>query len=153
MIGQAILDRVAAAQWLSVASGNLQGFEEHSRKLKMFDAAMSKPAVFLTDHGESVIATSRVGTRSTRQMSLIVYHDAARINSDCIPADEDEAIIKAVRETLRPRYDDFGYPETNTLGNLCERCRIEGQIVKVPGDIDGEAMIVIPITVLEYDIP
>jgi uncharacterized phage protein gp47/JayE len=42
--------------------------------------------------------------------------------------------------------DNFS-TNANTLGGLVYWCRIEGRVFKVPGDIDNQAMLVVPVVV------
>ena len=56
-------------------------------------------------------------------------------------------LIEAVEATLKP---DSSETNELTLGGLVQWCRIEGQTVKVPGDInpDGQCFAAIPLKIL-----
>ena len=57
-------------------------------------------------------------------------------------------MLEAVEQALQP--DNFGYgsPGLFTLGGLVQWCRIEGNILRFPGDSDNQAMIAIPVLIL-----
>ena len=49
---------------------------------------------------------------------------------------------------MQPIPSDPGYPKRLTLGGLVHHCYIDGSVFKDPGDIDAQAMMVIPILML-----
>lgn len=53
-------------------------------------------------------------------------------------------ILEGIEGTLAP--DDWGQ-STCTLGGLVEWARIEGKILKIPGDIDPQGLLLVPIRI------
>jgi hypothetical protein len=61
-----------------------------------------------------------------------------------VPTERLNDYLDALEAVLRPAP---GQP-TQTLGGLVHHCFIDGEILKVPGDDDGQGMAVIRITIL-----
>lgn len=57
-------------------------------------------------------------------------------------------MIEAVEDALKPDVRGYGSPGLLTLGGLVQWCRIEGPILKFPGDADNQALVSIPIKIL-----
>lgn len=57
-------------------------------------------------------------------------------------------MMEAVEEALKPDTAGFGSPGLLTLGDLVQWCRIEGTILRFPGDTDTQALVCIPIKIL-----
>jgi hypothetical protein len=57
-------------------------------------------------------------------------------------------MIEAVENALLPDTKGFGAPGLLTLGGLVQWCRIEGTILKFPGDVDNQALACIPVKIL-----
>lgn len=57
-------------------------------------------------------------------------------------------MLEAVERALAPEQVGYGTPGLQTLGGLVQWCRIEGAILKFPGDTDPQALVSIPIKIL-----
>lgn len=120
-----------------------------SRRMKLFNNVdpSKQPALFLVQHKEEA-------RESGRGLPVIRYLD---MGAWCLAPTGDESVIgdnyldymlAGIESVLIP--DD---PQTNelTLGGLCTWCRIDrtnSMFVRDPGDIDGQALLVIPIRIL-----
>lgn len=146
-IAEALLARLAGVTWVSSVDGQVKGFLEVSRRVKLFGDAQQKPSLFLAQGRENIERGPRMLRTATMAFSVIIYHDVGR-DIGAIPAKENNAIIDAIEAALNPTMYDQGFPDYNTLGNLVHSCSINGSIQAEPGDLDGEAMIVIPIVLI-----
>jgi hypothetical protein len=79
----------------------------------------------------------------TMKATAIIY--TATGSPDVIPSTQMHLCLDALDKAMLP--DD---PTRNifTLGRLVYRCWIEGDIIKVPGDLDGQGMAMVPIHIL-----
>jgi hypothetical protein len=73
----------------------------------------------------------------TGRADIVVYTDAHNTNPGFVPATQINDICDALDIALAPE------PATRrcTLGGLVDFCRIDGEVKKVPGDLDGDGMI------------
>jgi hypothetical protein len=114
-----------------------------SRRLKLWSdvAGADQPALFVTEHGETVAfgAESLPGKR-VLNVDLFVYIAAGK-DPDCIPARDLNVALDALQACLPS-------VPAQTLGGLVSHCRIEGRIVKDPGDLDGQGLALVPIKIL-----
>jgi hypothetical protein len=119
-----------------------------SRRLKLFNAVDpgAQPAMFLVQHREGYI-TGGVG-RLTRRYLDMGFWCYAPTPEGIVGDDLLDIMESALEGALAP--DD---PTRNelTLGGLCYWCRItrdEGMFIRDPGDIDGQALLVLPVRIL-----
>lgn len=116
------------------------------RKLRLFSDVPSeqKPYIAQVEHGEEITKVRNLPYRRVWNAQWFVYHDNAKI-----PAIINNNILDAIESCLKPKVQDPGFFENrNTLMGLVYACYIEGEIFKDPGDIDNQAMMVVPIKLL-----
>jgi hypothetical protein len=117
-----------------------------SRRLKLWSdvASADQPALFVAEHGENIaFASENLPGKTTLNIDLFVYISAGR-DRDCIPARDLNIALDALTAALAP---PPGF-DRQTLGGLVHHCRIEGRIVKDPGDLDGQGLALVPIKIL-----
>jgi hypothetical protein len=113
-----------------------------SRRLQLWDTVqiVQRPALFLFE-GCPETYTWRQGQVSipiiTLQADVVVYTDASSKDPSFVPATQINDICDALDSALAP---EPAY-RRQTLGGLVDHCRIDGEVKKVPGDIDGDGMI------------
>lgn len=102
-----------------------------------------QPAAFLVTHRE--IDERRGLGLLRRRLELGVWcycrTDDTSVNG--------QTLLDAIMESFEAAFgipDDFSTGE-NTLGSLVYWCRIEGRVFKDPGDVDNQAMMIVPIVV------
>ena len=135
----ALLARVAAAYpWAAPPS----------RRLKLWSdvPAAMRPACFLHEGGSETYADAAAGSpKRTLAMRLFIYADAhdpgtpgaARLNT----------IMDALDGALAPNGADAALGRC-TLNGTAWRCSIDGKVLKDPGDLDGDALLVVPIAIV-----
>jgi hypothetical protein len=61
-------------------------------------------------------------------------------------------MLEAVERVMLPDLAGYGAGSGNvglfTLNGGCQWCRIEGSVLKIPGDTDGQALVCIPVRIL-----
>lgn len=124
-------------------------FPTSSRKLQEFDKTSVglKPALYVIEHRE-MHKKGDLMTPAVRTIMYDVYIFAnTGVDPNVIPITELNGYLDSIDGNsggvLAPN------PLTNkqTLGGLVYDCYIEGDIVKVPGDLDGEGILLIPVKV------
>lgn len=129
---------------------NTRRFLTVSRRVRLFAdvPSESQPACFQAEHGDTYGQVTGMPYKTVLEANWIIYHCVGKDQS-AIPAIENNLIIQACRAELAPKPADPGYLDNrNTLNGLVHHCFISGRVFKDPGDIDDQAMIVIPIKLL-----
>lgn len=122
-----------------------------SRRLKLWGSvdASQQPALFLTQHREGYEhrGTDRL-IRRWLDMQLWCYANSGDPTNSTIIGDDLLDIMEgALENALAPPAGEV----ENTLGNLVYWCRIMKQdniYIRDPGDIDGQALLVLPVRIL-----
>lgn len=149
----------ATREQVSIALFNLlktaYAFPVSSRRMKIWDdvALINKPALFLDEEKEQH-ERSNHPTPAVRTLKYMVY-----IFTQVDPSIGSDATNVPVTQ-LNNLFDlidpvqggilkaDDGLQNRQTLGGLVYDCYIEGQITKVPGDLDNQGVICFPIKVI-----
>lgn len=120
-----------------------------SRRLKLFNEVQQdqQPYFCQAEHAETLAQKSNLPYRRVFDAKWIVYQ-ASAFDLETPGVILNNKIIDALQSALSPAVSDPGYPQRNTLGGLAYHTFIDGEILKDPGDIDNQAMLVIPVKVL-----
>lgn len=141
----ALCARLAKAQFQSPING-CDSWALMSRRVKLWSdvAAADQPALFVAEHGESVAyASENAPGKTILNVDLFVYVAGAN-DPDAVPASSINIALDAVCGSLAP--DPASGRQT--LGGLVQHCRVEGRIVKDPGDLDGQGLALVPVRIL-----
>lgn len=119
-----------------------------SRKLKTFNEVdpSLQPTFFLTQHREGYLQYG-VG-RLTRRYLDMGFWCLAKVNGDEVGDDFLDSMESGLEAALAP--DDLVRNEL-TLGGLCYWCRImreDNLFIRDPGDLDGQALLHLPVRIL-----
>lgn len=134
----ALIALSAGLTWDSPA----RGFAYRSRRLQLWEDVAQKPALMQVEHSEVFTQARNLPSRRVFSAEWWVYHEAGA-SPDAIPATENNLILDAI-EAAFPSEPDMA----QTLNGLVHHCWIDGKIMKVAGDLDGQSMIVVPIAIL-----
>ncbi len=118
------------------------------RRLKLWSdvPGSSRPACFLFEGGGETYSRLSSGlVRRTLDVKLFVYCDAK--DPDALGAAQLNAIMDSLDAGLSPDGAD-GIIDRLTLGGAAYDCRIEGRPLKDPGDLDGDALLIVPIRIV-----
>ena len=118
-------------------------FPTTGRRLVMWNQVAEQPALFLRNAGEHHDRTaSRMPGRITLDFEVWLYSRGGA-DPDIAPATALNGLLDAVEAALNP------FPlEAQTLGGLVTHCWIDGSTDYHPGDLDGQAIAVVPVKVL-----
>ena len=143
----AVLARIQAMTFLAPINGKVtwQNNPATMARLRLWSDVQpsEQPAAFLVTHRE-VDEYRNLGTLR-RRLELLVW---------CYSRTDDQALIGATDlDTMMQAFEatfnviDQNSTGANTLDGLVYWCRIEGRVVKDPGDIDNQALLIVPLVV------
>lgn len=141
----ALCATLAQAQFATPINGRLS-WAIVSRRVKLWSdvAAADQPALFIAEHGETIAyASENTPGKTILNVDLLLYVAGAK-DPESIPARDLNVALDALFSALAP--DPASGRQT--LGGLVYRCRIEGRIVKDPGDLDGQGLALVPVRIL-----
>ena len=116
-----------------------------ARRLRLWSdvPAASWPACFLFEGGQETYSWSESALpKRVIEVRLFVYLSAKD------PSIAGSALINSVMDALDAAFALSGSDALsgrNTLGGTVYNCRIDGKSLKDPGDLDGDALLIVPI--------
>ena len=119
-----------------------------SRRLKLWSDVppAMRPACFLFEGGtETFSDAADAASKRSLQVRLFIYvdaHDPAAVGATML-----NTIMDALDAALEPAGADLALGRV-TLGGTVHRASIDGKPLKDPGDLDGDGLLVVPITVV-----
>lgn len=142
---QAVLTLVTNVTFTAPVKGWLGWNTPPSSRLRMWTEVDSstQPTAFLVTHREVDEFRNLNLLRRRLELGLWCLVDTGA--EDAQGAFWLESMLDGVRNAVNSP-DDWG-SGANTLGGLVYWCRIEGRVLKDPGDIDSQALMIIPIMV------
>ena len=114
-----------------------------SRRVRLWHDIPLQPALCQAEHDETITEVTGLPSKTTLSVSWLIYHNVGR-DPTATPATESNLILDAV-QALFPAGDP---DNVQTLGGLVHHCFISGKVFKDPGDLDGQALIIVPIKIL-----
>ena len=138
----ALVTQLETATFARAVTG-VTSWKSVSRKLLMFDQVQlaQRPFLIVTDHHENwSYQSENTPPKLTLRCNLFVYTNAK--GSTNSPASDLNVIMDAIDAALQ---SPFG---AQTLGGLVAHCRVDGEVLKDPGDIDGDGLLWVPIKIL-----
>jgi hypothetical protein len=120
------------------------GFVKVSRRLKHWADVpkYDRPCLFMVCHGESPVYRSELSPAySTMSVRLFIYTDGS--DKDTVPDTDLSTILDSIDIALAPS----PVSRRQTLGGTVSHCRVEGEILREPGDMDDDGLLVIPISI------
>ena len=138
----ALVAKLTATVFASPVNGKTT-FATVSRKLKLFSDVppQARPALFVTEHHEtSSFQSENTPVKLSMDLNLFIYTNS---RAATVPATDLNVILDAIDAALAPNCTG-----RQDLGGNVSHCRIEGQVMKDPGDIDGDGFLWIPIKIL-----
>jgi hypothetical protein len=131
---------------LLVGSGD---YKSSSRRFQTWDqiASVDKPALYMVEYKETHTKKNLI-TPAVRTLDIDVYiFIKTGLDPNTVPISDLNDLVDAIDPTsggvLKP-----GLHGQQTLGGLVVDCYIDGEIIKVPGDLDGQGVAIIPVKVI-----
>lgn len=143
----ALFERASCVRWTR-CDGTAHQFLTRDRRVKLFTDSGPQPACYQAEHMTDEAQVSGMPYKTVLWANWIIYQNIAN-DPAAKGAIENNLIIGGCREALAPLPADRGFLDRrNTLDGLVYHCFISGRLLKVPGDIDNQGMLVIPIKLL-----
>ena len=138
-IFNALFALTAGLTWGSPA----QTLAYSARRVKLWDDLPAQPALCQAEQDEDMTQVTGLPSKTTYSASWLIYHNVGK-DPAATPATETNLILDAV-QSLFPSGDP---DQVQTLGGLVHHCFISGKVFKDSGDLDGQALIIVPIKIL-----
>lgn len=140
----ALFSQVSSA---TLVDGITPAFVLSSRRIKLWGdvSATDKPCMFLIETHETRTQQPPQGLPSKLLLRAKAVIYTVSQSPNIVPSTQMNLMLDAVERALAP--DDVTR-NVFTLGGLVYRCWVEGDIVKTPGDLDGEGMAIVPINIM-----
>lgn len=139
----ALFAKLSETVFTSPVSGQ-SAFVSVSRRLRHWADVPrdQRPAMFMTCHGESpTYRAENTPLYSKMSVKIFVYTDSADKLS--VPDTDISVILDSLDISLEPGPGE----QRLTLGGLVSHCRVDGEILRDPGDMDGDGLIIVPISI------
>lgn len=120
------------------------GFLTTGRRVQLWSQTASQPALFLRNVDDDYTVRDTQPPRRTMNVQAWIYSKGGA-NPDAAPGVALNNLLDAIDTALQP---DSPLVNRLTLGNLVYSCRIDGKITYDPGDLDGQAKAIIPISIV-----
>ncbi|MDR3407074.1 MAG: hypothetical protein P4L68_01085 [Methylovirgula sp.] len=117
------------------------------RKLKLWSdvPAAARPACFVFEGGlESYAWSEGAVPKRVIEPKLFIYLSA---RGDTPGASLLNGVMDALDQAFALSGADLGLGR-NTLSGAAYSCRIDGKVLKDPGDLDGDALLVVPVRIV-----
>lgn len=140
-------EQVASALFTLLKTSH--SYPTSSRRFKTWSdiPAVQKPALYMVEHEEEHVRGKQLVPAIRTLMVDVYLFISTGMDKNSVPIITLNNLIDAIDPVsggvLKP-----GFNGKQTLGGLATDCYIEGKITKVPGDIDGQGVAIIPIKVI-----
>lgn len=149
-VKDALVARLNNVVFTAPVNGSMTWIQQpNPRRLKPFNAIdpSVQPCYFLVQHREQYINRG-VGTLAQVYLDMGVWCYASTADESVVGDAYLDAMIEGIENVLEP-----DNPQRNelTFGGLCSWVRImreDNMFIRDPGDIDGQALLVLPIRIL-----
>ena len=125
-------------------------YKTSSRRFRTWTQLQSadKPALFQIEHKESHLR-GKTSTTALRTLDVDIYiFISPGLDQNITPITLLNTILDAIDPVSGGVLAPNNPQNRQTLGGLVYDCFIDGEIVKVPGDLDGQGVGIIPIKII-----
>lgn len=140
---------MSEVRWVRPGETEERRFVTVTRRIKLFADVPTdqQPWIGQAEHGVVEAQVTSMPYKTTMEANWFIMHAVGKDKTK-FGAVENNLILKGVRDALAPKVADPGWPKRNTLGGLVYHCFIGGRVFKDPGDLDDQALMIVPIKVL-----
>lgn len=143
-IYQALFDIGSGISWDSPA----RTWAYYSRRLQIWTECPNQPAFYQVEHDNEIGQMTGMPYKNVLKATWIVYQDTAK-DETVVGAIENNLILDALQAAMAPQIvAGQQYVDRNTLGGLVYHAFIDGVTFQDGGDLDGQGVMTIPITLL-----
>ena len=105
------------------------------------------PALMLWEDGDNYEWRRDMLARIILRVRAIIFLSASA-DQNVAPVQDIDNLLDAIDAALQPSTGPDKMVGRQTLGNLVYTCRIEGEVIKASGDLDGISLLVVPIHII-----
>lgn len=124
-----------------------QRFQTFSRNFTMWDQVSLQPAMFFREYSETVERSAPLAPpRRILNVDVFVY-----ARTDAKPNETKALVLNVLLDAIDTALAPVGADLINhrqTLGGLAYHAYVDGEILKEPGYLDGQAVAVIPVKIM-----
>jgi hypothetical protein len=136
----------AAITWTDPVLGTTLTWATTSRKLQTFANVPIQPAFFQAEGDELLAQATNTPGKQTLSATWVIMHKYGA-DPGQTPTQQNNQIMDAIVAALTPSGADLtAYRQT--LGGLAYHVWLTGKVFKDPGDMDGQGLILAPISIL-----
>ena len=141
----ALFQRLRGVQFSSQISGTLQ-WRLIDRRLRLYGEVdkSSQPCCFQVEH-EEVYEQPGIGNPPRRTLTVSLFCYAQAPVGGTVGGSLLNYMMEGIESALAPDSPATGLC---TLGGQVYQCVIEGRVFKDPGDLDEQAMLIVPIRIM-----
>lgn len=141
----ALLARLTTVQFQHQVGGVLS-WNLLSRRLQLFDEVdkSQQPCCFQVEH-EETYEQPGIGNPPRRTLRVSLFCYARTPSGGTVGGSLLNYMLEGIESALAPDNPATGLC---TLGGQAYQCVIEGQVFKDPGDLDEQAMLIVPIRIM-----
>jgi hypothetical protein len=121
----------------------LTGFLTTGRRVIPWNKVSSQPALFLRGADEDLEYPGTLLQSQTIDAEIWIYTNAGQ-NPNAVPETALNNLMDAIQAAFVPDVPGTG---RFTLGQLVQWCRLEGRVIKDPGDTSGQAIALMPVKI------
>jgi hypothetical protein len=126
--------------WVNCFGQSVQPAES-SRRVQQWDS-INKPAFLQVEHRESLSQVTNLPTKLTLKAEWWFYISDGE-DANAVPTTTVNNLVDAVEKAIGiiPNIPQ-------TLGGLVHHCWIDGEVLRVAGDIGGQGVVIVPVALL-----
>lgn len=136
------LSNTAGANGTNVACST--GFLTTGRRVIPWGDVAEQPALFLAGDDDQYEWQGARNQKLVMTAQIVVYSNAGQ-NPNIAPITALNNLLDAIDSVFQPDNLQTGL---FTLGGVVQWCRISGKTLKDPGDLDGQALAVLPVEII-----
>lgn len=136
----------SAVTWTDPVTNHPLSFAYTARRLKSFRDVPAQPALLQAEGDEFFSQVTGQPGKQRLTCNWVVYHKTG-FDKSAVPAQMNNQIVDALVAALVPTGRD-ALTGKQTLGGLVHHTWVDGKAFKDAGDLDGQGLIVLPISVL-----
>jgi len=120
-----------------------RGFLYGSRRVRLATEQKVQPSFMQAEHNEVIDQVTNMPYRQIWRATWLAYQSVG-MDKSATPSIENNLITDALMSALLPP----PWMPQQTLSGLVHKVTVKGQILKISGDMEGQGLVAIPVTVL-----
>ena len=144
----ALFADLQAATFSAVGPSGATTWASTGRRLRLWGDVdpSQQPALFLVEHMEEMVQPGRGIPRKLEQQAFVYVY--ARCDGGQTGGSILNTLMDAIESSIAPAPGSSDIlSNAQTLGGVAYKCWVQGKVFKDPGDLDDQALLIVPIVV------